>query len=301
MATQGMVLVSSLVEPLFEDRQESLYENIDELRERIRTEGLHQPIGVVALPDGKHRIIWGHRRSIAVTQLGWEFIDAKIHQEGEIDERRAKVTENLHRNNLSIAEEARMWDYLLPSDPEGTIGLARTYNVPQSRIEGLLGLLRGDPDVWKAVAERGLNKSQAIAINRFPSKGYRLHALELAEREGWSAERIERWHTEKRAQGIDLTFEVVPHNIMEIDNSAPKVPMDVCMLGNHEVTLNDRKIWVICTEHWNLVIKGLEYNGQMTVLEEAGYLPEFKKLLRKAEAELNGSNNTGRDISTSGS
>lgn len=290
MATQGMVLVSSLVEPLFEDRQESLYENIDELRERIRTEGLHQPIGVVALADGKHRIIWGHRRSIAVTQLGWQYIDAKIHAEGEIDERRAKVTENLHRNNLSIAEEARMWDYLLPSDPEGTIGLARTYNVPQSRIEGLLGLLRGDPDVWKAVSERGLNKSQAIAINRFPSKGYRLHALELAEREGWSAERIERWHTEKRAQGIDLSHEVVPHNIMEIDNSAPKIPHDICMLGNHEVALHDRKIWVICTFCWNMIIAALEKEHDYKQIEEAGYLPELKRLIRKAEAELNGGN-----------
>jgi ParB/RepB/Spo0J family partition protein len=297
MPVMGRVLVSSLVEPEFEDRKETLYAGIDELRERIRTEGLHQPIGVVDLGDGRNRIVWGHRRSIAVTQLGWEYIAANIHQPGEIDEKKAKVTENLHRNNLSTTEEAKLWEYLLPSDPEGTIGLARTYNVPQSRIEGLLGLLSSDPQVWSALEAGTISRAQAEAIGRFESPGYRAQAMELCIKEGMGGEALDRWRKDLVRQGVDIRNNAAVVDWINTSEFTPKVPMVTCFMGNHECPVIESKTWVLCQGHVDAIIKALEYGADIMAIEEAGYLPEYKRLVRKAEQELqNGGQPAGSSV-----
>ena len=286
MPVMGRVLVSSLVEPLFEDRKETIYDNMDDLRERIRTEGLHQPIGVVRLDGGAHRIVWGRRRSIAVTQLGWEYIPAMIHEEGEIDERMAKVTENLHRNNLSTTEEAKLWEYLLPTDPEGTIGLARQYNVPQSRIEGHLALLQSDPDVWAALERKDISRSQAEAINKFDSRGYRMQALELAIKEGMGGTAIDRWRKSMMAEGININNGIGVTDWQQDASQQVQVPMQACKLGNHMMPVMETQTWVICNLHINDIMAALEYGADMMTIEQSGYLPEYKKLLRKAEEAL---------------
>ena len=294
MPTMGRVLVSSLVEPLFEDRKETIYENIDELRERIRTEGLHQPIGVVRLEGGQHRIVWGRRRSVAVTQLGWEYIPAMIHEPDEIDERLAKVTENLHRNNLSTTEEAKLWEYLLPTDPEGTIGLARTYNVPQSRIEAHLALLDCDEDIWKALERKEISRSQAEAIQRFESGGYRSQAIELAIKEGMGAIALDRWRKSMIADGVNLNNGIGIRTWQQDAANQVHIPMQECKLGGHMAPVMETQTWVLCNAHINAIVTALEYGADMMTLEESGYLPEFKKLLRKAEEALkDGGNSTG--------
>lgn len=287
MPSMGRVLVSSLVAPLFEDRRETLYEGIDELRERIRVEGLHQPIGVVRLPDNQHRIIWGHRRSIAVTHLGWEYIPAMIHEPGEIDERMAKVTENMHRNQLSTTEEAKLWEYLLPSDPEGTIGLARTYNVPQSRIESHLALLNCDPDIWAALERKEISRTQAEEINKFESRGYRTQALELAIKEGMGGTAIARWRKSMLTEGVNINNGIGVTSWVEDAANQVHVPMHECKLGGHMMPVMETQTWVLCNLHITDIVTALEYGTDIMRITEAGYLPEYKRLVRKAEEALN--------------
>jgi len=285
MPTFSMVPTANLVEPENPQRVETLLERIDELRDSIRTNGLQQPIGVVAQTDGQYRIVWGHRRSIAVTQLGWAQIAAMVYQPGEADTDTLMGAENYHRTNTSDAEEAIYYARILPKYAEGTIGLARELNVPERRIGELLRCLEGDPRVFTALSHKAVSLAQAVEINKFKSPGYRLQALERAVTEGTSAHYLRRWRSEIQRQGMDDNAVAAQTAWNDAIPTTPTVPTDICNIGNHEVPLQERKVYAICHEHYNVFLAGLEALGKQRIIEENGYLPEFIRLLRKAEAD----------------
>ena len=285
MPTFQMIPVDALVEPANRQRSDTLLERIDELRESIRLNGLQQPIGVLALPHNQYRIIWGERRSIAVTQLQWMLIPAMVYEIGEADEDQLMGAENYHRNNTSDAEEAEYYARMMPREPEGTIGLARKLNVPQSRIENLLLCQAGDEKVFAAMRQRKISLAQACEINKFKSPGYRLQALERASVEGTSAYYLGRWRKEIQRQGIDQDAADQQANWSTPLPGATQEPMDLCTIGNHQTPLHDRKIYSICNAHYNVFLEGLEWLGRIRTIEEAGLLPKMMRLLREAEAE----------------
>jgi len=286
MAIFQMVPVERLIEPLNPQRTETLLEKIDELRESIRTNGLQQPIGVLALPDNQYRVIWGHRRSIAVTQLQWEYVPAMVYAEGEANEDQLMGAENYHRNNTSDAEEALYYQRILPNFPDGTIGIARELNVPQRRVETLLGILQGTPEVWAALQKRQISIAQAAEINRFQSQGYRLHALERAVVEGTNSVMLSKWRRELKRMDMDRPDAQVDVSWDQKIQPIVSEIMDVCQIGNHDTELSKSRFYRICNDHYNILIEGLETLGQRRIIEEAGYLPDYKRLIRKAEQEL---------------
>lgn len=285
MPTFQMVDVTRLLEPLNPQRQETLMLRIEELRDSMRTNTLHQPIGV-QVEGESYRIIWGHRRSIAATQLGWQFIQAKVYEEGEpIDHDKAMGAENYHRNATNDKEEALFYKRVLPTYPEGTIGMARELNVPQARIERLLTVEAGDPKVFELMGAGKLNLSQACEINKFESPGYRLQATQRCVEEGASADTIRRWRQEVRRNGLDqgaAEAQVVWSKPVPTEG---EVPMANCQIGNHSVPLAYRKIYEICNEHYNVFLEGLETLGKMEVIKEAGLYEQFKRLLAVANGE----------------
>lgn len=81
----------------------------DNLIASIRTVGLLQPVVVNPDPDdpGKYRLVSGERRYTAVRELGWSTIPAHIIQTASQRMLQAiMLAENLHRENLSVMEEA---------------------------------------------------------------------------------------------------------------------------------------------------------------------------------------------------
>ena len=285
MPTFQTILVDSLLPPHNPQRDETLYANMDEFRANIHVHGLRQPIGVQVEGD-KHRIIWGHKRSIAITQLKWDTIPAMVYEADEqIDHDEAMGAENYHRTNISEAEEARYYQRIFPRYPDGTIGMARELNVPQYRIENLLGLIQGDPHVFALLAERKLSMAQAMAINRFEHPGYKLQAIERATVEGISGATLDGWRRALKRQGIDLSAPVDTSAWDQTILQKPTEPMDDCNIGNHQVPLLERKIYSICHAHYNVFLEGLECLGKWRTIEEAGLLPKLMRLLREAEAE----------------
>lgn len=295
MPVYQLVEVSKLVEPLNPQRSETLLANIDELRESIKTNGLQQPIGVVALADGNYRIIWGHRRSIAITQLQWDFVPAQVYQPEEADEDRLMGAENYHRNQTNDVEEARYYERIVGKYPDGTIGLSRELNVSQGRVEALLAMLRGNPQVVEALAAGDISLAQASEINKFNTPGYQLHALEMAKVEGKSAVSLRRWRVDIQRNLQDQPQQAEGNQFLTPIPDVSTEAMDTCNLANHQVRLMDRKYYSICNEHWNLILEGLEYWGMINSIKQANLWIEFNRLLaqaKKIEEEIN----AGRDI-----
>ncbi len=53
-------------------------DEIDDLAERIKTEGLIQPVVVSPVPGGAYRVVVGHMRVAACKQLGWRSVPAVV-------------------------------------------------------------------------------------------------------------------------------------------------------------------------------------------------------------------------------
>ena len=293
MPSFRMIEVDKLLEPHNPQRTETLHERIDELRDSMRTNGLQQPIGV-QIEGEEFRIIWGHRRSIAATQLGWSHVPAMVYlAEEPVDHDQLMGAENYHRTQTNDVEEARYYARILPRYPEGTIGMARELNVPQGRIERLLGVLQGDDKVLAALEKREISLAQAHEINQFESVGYRMQALERAKVEGLGADMIRRWRSDLRRQGIDQAAVITQAEWAKPVVPAGDVGQAVCEITGHMHPVLDRKCVWMCNPHWNLILEALELYGQYKTLEEAGLGVQFRRLLRQAEKELEGDNGRG--------
>lgn len=287
MPTFMMIPVDKLVEPLNPQRQETLLKDIDFLRESIRTKGLEQPIGVRDIGDGSYRIIWGHRRSIAVTQLQWSHVAAMVHTLEESDDDSLMAAENYHRNSTSDAEEALFYKRIFDKFPDGTIGIARELNVPQTRIERLLICADGDEKVFEAMRAQTITLAQAYEINQYKSPGYRAHALDRCLNGGMSALALKQWRKDLEAEGMIQTNGEQSATWTQKLTVTDSTPQANCQLGNHMVPLNFRRVWEICNEHWNIILEGLELWGQKELLQKAGLWNQYRRLLSIAEGSAN--------------
>ena len=285
MPTYQMIPVLQLVEPHTPQRTETLLERIDELRDSIRSNGLQQPIGVQREGES-YRIVWGHRRSIAVTQLGWTVIPAMVYEADEpLDADALMGAENYHRTQTSDKEEALFYKRILPKYAEGTIGMARELNVPQKRIENLLLLEQGDQQVFTLLGERKINMSQAIEINKFVSQGYKAQAIERAVVEGLSGEMLKRWRKELQRLHADQNAAESQERWAMPLPAESDVPQAMCCIGNHEVPLNFQRDYIICHEHYNMFLQGLEALGRERFIQEAGLWRDYQRLLSVATGD----------------
>ena len=258
MPTFKQVSVAMLEPPSRPMRQESIMEGMGGLVADIASQGLLQPLIVRDLGDGRHQVIAGHRRSIAVTILKWDKVDAKVYGQDEGSDDQIMAAENIHRTQVNPKEEALLYARLLPDEPLGTQGLAMRYNVPQSRIETLLRLTEGDERVLDLVSSGAISVAQATEINKFETEAYRLLALDQATKHGLKAEGLRRWRLDVKHQGGEQVVQDAIANLKAIAPQDVKEPMQICQIGDHPSPLRLSKMYVICSEHWDLFMQGLE-------------------------------------------
>lgn len=185
-----------------------------ELSESMATTGLLQPIAVVQRVtyydanendyDSKpaniiteeavrYEIIAGHRRFIAASRLGWAKIRCVVYQPGDINTRAAMLAENIHREDLSAAEEAVWFAQLLETDAPSEAELCTVVHKSPDYVGDRLRLLRGDPEVFHAVRERTIKFSVARELNKCKSDDLRRVYLDSAIRGGTNARTVAQW------------------------------------------------------------------------------------------------------------
>lgn len=270
MPTFTKVSVDLLVRPEIPDRQETYQESIEQLAQDIAQNGLINPISVRLNDEGFYQIIAGDRRGLAVTMLGWKQVDVKLYGEGEGNDEDIKASENLIRNQLSPTEEALAYARRLPTEPDGTRSMALRLNVPQSRIENLLSLIQGDEQVFRLVGEGHISVAQALEINKFETPAYRLLAIEQAYKHGLKAEGLRRWRMDVKHQGGEAVVQNILENFHALAPAEVSEPMQVCQFGNHPTPLRLSKMYVICSEHFDMIIQGLEALRKLAEENERG-------------------------------
>jgi len=159
---------------------------LQELMQSLTSIGLMQPIGVKPR-DARYEIEFGHRRFVAATKLGWHHIAALVYSEGEITEGAAMLAENIHREELSAAEEAILFAESQEKYKLDEAGLCKRFHVSPDYLGDRLRLLRDDPVVFESTLKRRINFSVARELNKCNDESHRRYLLDICERSGCSA------------------------------------------------------------------------------------------------------------------
>lgn len=127
-------------------------QNIPELMQSIKDNGLLEPIGVKKINDKEYILIWGYRRLQAFKKLDWKSIPAVIFlNENEMiteeDFFILNATENLQRRQNSLLEFGRICKILRKKLSVGEI--SKRLSIPKSRITNALTEYSRVPIKWQ--------------------------------------------------------------------------------------------------------------------------------------------------------
>jgi ParB/RepB/Spo0J family partition protein len=127
-------------------------ENIKDLMQTIKDNGLLQPIGVKETTKGSYMIIWGNRRLNACKKLGWKTISAVIFSEKDEDMSEEQffvinAIENLQQKPNSLFELGRICKILRKTMSIGEIAVR--LGIPKSRVDNALIEMSRIPPNWQ--------------------------------------------------------------------------------------------------------------------------------------------------------
>jgi len=187
----------------FQPRKDFQPEELDELANSIRENGLLQPLMVRPSPGGRGRweLVAGERRFRAVSQLGWEEVPALVR---EVDDQTLLVlalVENLQREALGPLEEAEGYRVLGDSFGLTQGEIAKAVGKDRSTVANTVRLLQLPLSVRKLLAEGTLTAGHVRPLLGIEDQVRAGEIARTAAREGWSVRQVEDTVRMGRGQG----------------------------------------------------------------------------------------------------
>ncbi|HEU0012971.1 MAG TPA: ParB/RepB/Spo0J family partition protein [Longimicrobium sp.] len=167
--TVRTVATSRIVPNPFQPRREFTPEQLAELEESIRHNGLLQPLVVRPAAAGAEEgaeweLVAGERRWRAVRRLGWAEVPVVVR---ELDDRSMLVlaiVENVQRADLSPLEEATAYRRLMDDFSFTQAEVAESVGRERSTVANLLRLLQLPASVQRMVSDGKLSMGHARAL-----------------------------------------------------------------------------------------------------------------------------------------
>jgi ParB family chromosome partitioning protein len=186
-----------LIEPSpYQARREIPPEQLNELAESIRSEGLLQPI-VVRKTGEKFQLIAGERRWRAFQLLKQKSIAARIVEASDASSAALGLIENLQREGLNPIEEAHGYASLIRDFDLTQESAAERVGKGRATVANSLRLLSLDPDLQGYVAKNMLSVGHAKVLLGIEDAAQRALLGRRIIEEGLSVR-----STEKFAQGV---------------------------------------------------------------------------------------------------
>lgn len=142
--------------------------NIDALAQTVEYLGIIEPLIVLpANDDGSHTIVAGHRRHAAAIQVGLETVPCVVVDDpGAADQLVTMLVENLHRDDLTLLEEASTYQQLalLDWEPEK---IARATGREVERVQQSLTLHQLPEQIQDAANTGEVDLVSAAALTEF--------------------------------------------------------------------------------------------------------------------------------------
>ncbi|HEX6589265.1 MAG TPA: ParB/RepB/Spo0J family partition protein [Longimicrobiales bacterium] len=197
------VRVGSIEPNPYQPRREFKDEELADLMNSIRENGLLQPIVVRPAPSGSKaewQLVAGERRWRAITRLGWEEVPAVVR---EMDDRTLLVlalVENLQRSQLSAMDEAEAFRQLQEEFSLSHAQIAEAVGRDRSTVANTLRLLQLPASVRGLIEDGSLTAGHARALLPLEDERLIADAARRAVAEEWSVRETEAFVAEGRKE-----------------------------------------------------------------------------------------------------
>lgn len=192
MPTYISIPLSQINEPENPARFQMDQEEYDALKESVAAKGVRQPISVFVVGD-RYGIEDGHRRFLVSRDLRLAEIPALIFAEDERQPESDKLHLNQFHSKLSPAEEAMFYAELMEKQGYTYEQLLGVVKHSDGYVSDRLALLRGDQEVFRALAEKQIKFGVARELNRIPDEKLRHFYLHYAITTGCTARLAAQW------------------------------------------------------------------------------------------------------------
>ena len=156
--------IEKIIAGVYQPRQNFDLENIKELSDSIKANGILQPIILRKAMDDKYEIIAGERRFRAVKIAGLTSIPAIIKKVNNHSALEMALIENVQREDLSITEEAIGYKRLMEEFSYTQEEVAKKVGKSRSHIANIIRLLNLPDSVLKHLNNKNLSMGHARAI-----------------------------------------------------------------------------------------------------------------------------------------
>ncbi len=188
----SVTLPISQVEPgLNQPRKRFDQEALEDLAEPIRVHGIIQPLTVRRLPTGYYQIIAGERRWRAAKAAGLEEVPAVIIEADDRKVMELGLIENLQREDLNPAEEARGYQTLMEDYGLTQEQVAQRMGKSRTAIANTLRLLALPDGVMALLEDGSLSAGHARAILGAPTPALQQQAAQKVAAEQLSVRQTE--------------------------------------------------------------------------------------------------------------
>lgn len=149
----------------FQPRQEFRPEDLRDLQNSLRVNGLLQPITVRPAPNGSgYELIAGERRFRAASNLGWTSIPALVKQVDDQTLLTLALIENLQRADLDPIEEADGYQRLIDEFQLSNQDVAELVGKDRSTVANAIRLRQLPASVRRMLQEKSLTAGHARAL-----------------------------------------------------------------------------------------------------------------------------------------
>ncbi len=188
----SVTLPISQVEPgLNQPRKRFEQGALDDLAESIRVHGIIQPLTVRRLATGYYQIIAGERRWRAAKAAGLQEVPAVIIEADDRKVMELGLIENLQREDLNPAEEARGYRTLMEEYGLTQEQVAQQMGKSRPAITNTLRLLALPDEVMQLLEDGTLSAGHARALLSLPSPGLQREAAKRVVEEQLSVRQTE--------------------------------------------------------------------------------------------------------------
>ncbi len=206
----------SKISPNKQQPRKNFEENdIQELSNSIKNQGLIQPIIVRDVGGDSYEIIAGERRWRACQLAGVHSVDCVIMDASEDKIFEIALIENIQRENLNVVEEAKAYKKLIETNGLKTEGLSKKLGKSPSHISNLIRILELDEEIHQMVISGKISMGHARALIGVPdavAKAKEIFEKKLSVRDVENAtskyKKVRNKKTQKDPNILDLEKEL---------------------------------------------------------------------------------------------
>lgn len=155
------------------------YDELENLAQSIRENGILQPITVRKREDKKYELVSGERRLRAARLVGMVKIPSIVINIDDKNSAMFSIIENLQRQSLNFFEEAEAIEKLVGEYAMSREEVAQKLGLAPSTVSNKLRILRWPEEMRFELARSGLTESHARALLMLEDDNQRARALSI--------------------------------------------------------------------------------------------------------------------------